>query len=95
MVACQFSDQIVQGKTGLLGHPRLDAVRYRIEFAMTATIALRPRVKPACFAFQNHHVVDELDRNPEPSCSRTMRMPFFHEPDHAHPKRHRMWLAHH
>jgi len=21
--------------------------------------------------------------------------PFFYEPDHSHPKRHRMWLAHH
>ena len=77
-----------------LGQPPLNAVRYGLEFPMTPTVALHPRVKRACFALQDDHVVDELYRNPEPGRSRTMRMPFFYEPNHSQPKRHRMWIAH-
>ena len=84
MPICQFRYQIIQGQIWLFGHPSLDAVRHFIELAMTATIALSPRFKPASFALEDDHAVDELDRNPEPSSSRTMRMPFFHEPDRAH-----------
>jgi len=91
----QFNHQIVQGQVGLLDQPPLDAVRYGLEFPMTATVALHPRLKRACVALQDDHVVDELYRNPKPGRSRTMRMPFFYEPDHSHQKRHRMWLAHH
>jgi len=86
--------QIVQGRIRLFGHPSRDAFRHRIEFATTATIALRPRFRPAGFALHDDHVADDLDRNPEPGCSRTMRMPFFHIPDRAHTNCHGMWLAH-
>ncbi len=65
-----------------------------LEFSMTATVALRARVKRACFALQDDHVADELYRNPEPGRSRTMRMPYFYEPDDPQPKRHRMWSTH-
>ena len=90
----QFHHQIVQGQVGLLDQPPLDAVRYDLAFSMTATVALRARVKRPCFALQDDHVVDELYRNPEPGRSRTMRMPFFYEPNYPQPKRHRMWSTH-
>jgi hypothetical protein len=35
------------------------------------TIALRARLKTTRLTFQNHHVVDEFDRNPEAASSGT------------------------
>ena len=45
---------------------------YAIIIAMAAAIALRARIQPTCFTFQDHHVVDEFYRNPEPRSCRTV-----------------------
>lgn len=63
----QFQHEIMQGQIRLFHHPRFDPATTARQFAVTATIALRARLKTSCFALQDHHVVDEAYRNPETS----------------------------
>src|SRR6056297_1167242 len=89
-----FQHQIIQREVGLGRHPRRDPVPQTAQLAMPAAISLSARLQPACLAFQDHHVIDELHRNPKPRGRSSVRMPFLHKRDNALPKRHRMWLSH-
>lgn len=91
---CQFQHQIIQCQVRLCHHPRFDLAPKAGQLAMTAAIALCARLQTTCFTLQDHHVVDELHRNPEPRRRRTVGMPFFHKSDSALAKSHRMWSAH-
>ena len=62
----------------------------RMPFASTT---LAPGLKPVRLTFQDHHVVDELHRHPEPCRRRSMRMPFLDKGNHTLSKVHSMWLA--
>ncbi len=83
VTSCQFSHQVVQRQIGLLSYPRFDPVPHNDQLAVTAAMSLRPRLKPACLPFQDHHVVDELHRHPKLRSGCPVRMPFFHESDDA------------
>lgn len=89
-----FQHQIIQREVGLGRHPRRDPVPQTGQLAMPATITLSARLQPTCLAFQDHHFVDELHRNPKPRSGCAMRMPFLHKRDNPFTKCHRMWLAH-
>lgn len=86
--------QIIKCQIRLRVHPTLDPVSQTSELAMSASIALRTRLQPACLAFQDHHVVHELHRNPKPRRRGPMRMTFFNERDDTFAKLYRKWLAH-
>lgn len=68
----QLQHQIIQGQIRLCNHPRLDPPPKAGQLAMAAAIALRARLQPTCFTLQDHHVVDEFYRNPEPRSCRTV-----------------------
>src|SRR6056297_684100 len=89
-----FQHQIIQREVGLGRHPCRDPVPQTGQLAMPAAISLSARLQPACLAFQNHHVVHELHRNPKPRGRSSVRMPFLHKRDDTLTKCHRMWLAH-
>lgn len=54
------------------------------------TIALLSRDKAPAFALQDHHVIDELRRNPEVPRRFTMPVPLLDKGDNATAKLHRM-----
>jgi len=89
-----FENQIIQREIRLLRHACRDPSPQRAQLAMTAAIALDTRLQPARLTFQDHHVVDEFHRDPEPRGGGPVRMPFLHKRDNALTKCHRMWLAH-
>ncbi len=57
-------------------------------------IALPLRRETPGFAFELHHVVDELYRNPEMRRRPAMAVAFFHKRDDPFPHLNWMWLAH-
>ena len=57
-------------------------------------IALRLGIKRPGPALQQHHVVDEFDRNPELRRRSPVCVPFPNEINNALTKFHRKWLAH-
>lgn len=63
---CNFENQIIQREIRLGSHPYRDPIPQPAQLAMTAAIALGTRLQPARLALQQHHVVDELHRNPQP-----------------------------
>lgn len=66
VLICNFENQIIQCEIWLGSHPYRDPIAQPAQLAMTAAIALGTRLQPACLALQQHHVVDELHRNPQP-----------------------------
>lgn len=66
VLVSQFSHQIVQRQIWLRVHPRRDPALHGDQFTMPTAIALGAGFKPARLALQDHHVVDEFHRNPEP-----------------------------
>ena len=86
--------QIIECQIRLRVHPTLDPVAQTSELAMSASIALGTRLQPACLAFQDHHVIHELHRNPKPRRRGPMRMIFFNERDNTFAKLYRKWFAH-
>lgn len=94
VVIRQFAHQIVQRQIRLLGHPRRDPIPQADQLAVTPATALSARCQPARRALEDHHVVHELHRNPEPHGGCTVRMPFLQKSDDALPERDRMWLTH-
>src|SRR5210317_1629456 len=91
----QFAHQIVQRKIRLRVHPRRDPALHGAQFAMPTAIALGAGFQPARLALQDHHVVNEFHRNPEPRRGCAVRMPFLHKRNNTFTKCHRMWFAHH
>ena len=89
-----FQNQIIQREIRLGSHPCRDPISQTAQLAMTAAIALPTRLQTTRLALQDHHVVDEFHRNPEPRGGCAVRMPFLHKRDDALTKCHRMWLAH-
>lgn len=89
-----FQNQVIKREVGLGRHPRRDPVPQTAQLAMPAAVALNTRLQSTRLALQDHHVIDELHRNPEPRSGGTVRMPFLHKRDNALPKRHRMWFSH-
>lgn len=61
-----FQHQIIQREIRLGSHPRHDPASQTGQLSMTAAIALPTRLQPARPVLQDHHVVDELHRNPKP-----------------------------
>lgn len=59
-----------------------------------ARIALPLRRKRTGLALEAHHVVDELDRNPEMRRRSAVRIAFLDKPDNALAQLYWMWLAH-
>lgn len=89
-----FQHQIIQRQVGLGGHPCRDPGTQTAQLAMPAAIALSARRQPTRLVLQDHHVVNELHRYPEPCGGSPVRMPFLHKSDNALTKCQRMWLAH-
>lgn len=89
-----FQHQIIQREVGLGRHPCRDPVPQTGQLAMPAAISLSARLQPACLAFQDHHVVHELHRNPKPRGRRSVRMTFLHKRDDPLTNCHRMWFTH-
>ncbi len=94
MTIRHLQHQIIQGQIRFCQHPRFDPTPKTGQLAMAAAVALRARLQTTCFTLQDHHVVDELHRNPKPRRRRTVGIPFLHKSDNALSKSHRMWSAH-
>ena len=94
MTIRHLQHQIIQGQIRLCQHPRFDPAPKTGQLTVPATIALRARHQTTCFTLQDHHVVDELHRNPKVRRRCTVGMPFLHKNDNALSKSHRMWSAH-
>lgn len=86
--------QFIKCQTALFPDPSLDPIRRACQLAVPTPVALRLGLKRSGPAFQQHHVVDELDRNPELRRRRTMRVTFRDEINDARAKLHRKWFAH-
>ena len=89
-----LQNQIIQRQIRFGSHACRDPILQTAQLAMTTTIALGARLQPARLALQNHHVVDELYRNPELRCGNPVRMSLLHKRNNALTKCRRMWLAH-
>ncbi len=89
-----FQSQIIQREIRLGCHPCRDPAPQSAQLTMTAAIALSSRLQSARLALQHHYVVDELQRNPEPSGGSAVRITVLHKRDNLFTKCRRMWLAH-
>jgi hypothetical protein len=79
----------------LLADPAGDPVLQASQLAMPAAVALCLRRQAPGRRLQLDHVIDELDRHPEPLCRRPVRVPLRHMVHYPLPKLYRMRLAHH
>jgi len=68
----QFQHQIIQGQIRFCHYPRLDPAPRASQLAVAAAVALRARLQHTHFTLQDHHVVDEFYRNPNPCSCRTV-----------------------
>ena len=94
MLRTQLDYQFIKGQVTLFLNPASDPVRHASQLAMPAAVALPPGLKGPGGALQKHHVIHELDRNPEPRCRSPMRVTFFNKINDPLTKLHRKWLAH-
>ena len=94
MPVTQFHHQFIQRQVALFPDPAFYPARHARQLAMPAAVALRLGIKRSCPALQQHHVVDEFDRNPEPRRRSPVCVTFLNESNDALTKFHRKWLAH-
>ena len=89
----QFRGQLVNRQIGLRRDPALDPTLYTSQFAAPG-IALKFRRERAGLALEPNHVVDELDRNAQPSRRLGMRAALFDKPHGTFTQLNRMRFAH-
>ena len=65
MIIRHLQHEIIEGQIRLCQHSRFEPAPNTGQLTVPTTIALRARLKTTRLTFQNHHVVDEFDRNPE------------------------------
>ena len=94
MSVTQLDHQFIQRQVALLLDPAFDPTRHPRQLAVPTAVALGLGLKRSGPALQQHHVVHKLDRNPELSRRRTMRVTFLNEINDALAKLHRKWFAH-
>ena len=90
----QFNHQFIKGQVALFLDPASNPICHASQFAMPPTVALRLGRKRSRGALQKHHVIHELDRNPELRRRSPVRVTFFNKINNPPTKLHRKWLAH-
>ena len=90
----KFDHQFIKGQVALFHDPASDPIRHASQFAMTTTVALLLGLKRPGGALQEHHVIHELDRNPELRRRSPVRVTFLNKINDPLTKLHRKWPAH-
>ena len=71
-----------------------DPTRHANQLAMPTPVALRLGLKRPGGALQKHHVIHQLDRNPELRRRSPVPVTLLNKINNPPTKRHRKWLAH-
>ena len=92
VIRAQFPHQIIQRQVALVLQPGACPTVEGPKLA-PAAIALWLWFERPGLAFQNDHIVNEFDRNPEMRCCRVMRVPVFNKRNNPLAQLYRMWFA--
>lgn len=90
----KFDNQFIKGQVALFLDPGFDPVRHASQLAMPTTVALLLGLQRSGGTLQKHHVIHELDRNPELRRSSPVRVTFLNKINDPLTKLHRKWLTH-
>ena len=89
----QLDHQFIKGQVALLPDPPRDPVHHARQLAVPTAVAPGLGLQRAGSEFQQHHVVHELDRNPELRRRSPKGMTFLNKIKDALTKLQRKWLA--
>jgi len=90
----QFDQRFIKVQVTPFIDPPPDPVHHACQFAVPAAVALWLGLQRAGQAFQDHHDIYELDRNPELRRRSPMRVAFRNKINDPPTKLHRKWFTH-